>query len=180
MKIYTRTGDNGSTSLQGGRRVHKHHPRIEAYGTVDELIAWIGLLRSYPENEKRRDTLIYIQSQLMSCAAALAWDREKPSAGMVLPDAGCVSMLENEIDKMDQQLPSLSSFILPGGNIIVAQCNVARCVCRRAERNVIRLHEKEPAPEIVITFLNRLSDYLFVLGRMIGLELGNEEVKWRL
>jgi cob(I)alamin adenosyltransferase len=180
MKIYTLTGDDGSTSLAGGKRVPKHSPRVEAYGSVDELISWIGLLRDHKENLARRDLLIYIQSQLMSCAAALATDYENSTAKIILPESGCLKILENEIDRMEESLDSLRNFLLPGGDIIVSYCHIARCVCRRAERAVLRLNSTEKSPEIVTKFLNRLSDYLFVLSRKISLELGNEEIKWQI
>lgn len=178
MKIYTRTGDDGTTSLSGGRRIPKHNIRIEAYGTVDELIAWIGVLRSHPENVSRKDILIFIQGQLMASAAALAFDSENPSGRKILPSPECVSVLEKEIDKMEEGLPVLKSFILPGGILAVSNCHVARCVCRRAERAVLRLNDSETTPEIVRLFLNRLSDYLFVLGRLLSFELDNEEIGW--
>jgi cob(I)alamin adenosyltransferase len=180
MKIYTLTGDDGNTSLAGGKRVPKHSQRVEAYGSVDELITWIGLLRDHKENIKRKDLLIYIQSQLMSCAAALATDYENTTAKIIMPESGCLKVLENEIDKMEESLIPLSNFLLPGGNILVSYCHIARCVCRRAERAVLRLNVTEKTPEIVTKFLNRLSDYLFVLSRMISLELDSEEIKWQL
>ncbi len=178
MKISTLTGDDGTTSLSGGRRVPKHSIRVEAYGSVDELIAWFGLLRDHKENLKRRELLIYTQSQLMICAAALAYDRENSNSKKLLPDADCISVIEKEIDRMEDALPPLKNFILPGGNILVSYCHIARCVCRRAERAVLRLNEAEESPEIVNKFLNRLSDFLFVLSRKIGLELDIEEIKW--
>lgn len=178
MKIYTLTGDDGTTSLSGGRRVSKTDVRIEAYGTVDELIAWTGLLRSCGENESRKDILVYIQDQLMRSAAALAFDKENKKSREILPEPGCVERLEKEIDMMESHLPKLSSFILPGGNKVSSYCHIARCVCRRAERSVLRLNEKEEVPELVLKFLNRLSDYLFVLSRIVSFETDNEEVKW--
>jgi len=180
MKIYTRTGDDGTTSLSGGKRVPKHHIRIEAYGTVDELIAWIGMLRSNKENSERKEILIYIQDQLMISAAALARDSQNPATRNFDPDPESVSVLEREIDRMEELLPTLDSFILPGGSIAVSNCHIARCVCRRAERAVLRLNENEVTPEMVRKFLNRLSDYLFVLSRIIALESGNEEIKWTI
>jgi cob(I)alamin adenosyltransferase len=180
MKIYTRTGDDGTTSLSGGKRVPKQHIRIEAYGTVDELIAWIGMLRSNIENSGRKEILIYIQDQLMISAAALSIDSRNPASGNFDPDPECVPVLEREIDRMEELLPPLGSFILPGGSIAVSNCHIARCVCRRAERAVLRLNEQEDTPEMVRKFLNRLSDYLFVLSRIIGLESGNEEIKWAI
>jgi cob(I)alamin adenosyltransferase len=178
MKIYTLTGDDGTTSLSGGRRVPKHSIRVEAYGSVDELIAWIGFLRDHIENHKRRELLIFIQNQLMKCAAALAYDSKNSNSKKILPDEDSVSVLEKEIDQMEETLPSLRNFILPGGNILVSYCHIARCVCRRAERAVSRLNKTEESPEIVNKFLNRLSDFLFVLSRKIALELDIEEIKW--
>jgi cob(I)alamin adenosyltransferase len=178
MKIYTKTGDDGTTSLSGGRRVPKHHIRIEAYGSVDELIAWIGLLRGYDVNKKREKILLYIQDKLMTSAAVLAYDSQKPSAPRITVTPECIQVLEDEIDKMEEQLPPLRSFILPGGDPAASGCHIARCVCRRAEREVLRLNEAEKVPETVTKFLNRLSDYLFVLGRLVSLESDNEEIKW--
>jgi cob(I)alamin adenosyltransferase len=178
MKIYTLTGDDGTTSLSGGRRVPKHSVRVEAYGAVDELIAWFGLLRDHKGNLKRKELLIYIQGQLMICAAALAYDCENINSRKLLPDEGCISVIEKEIDMMEENLPPLGNFILPGGDILVSYCHIARCVCRRAELAVLRLNEAEESPEIVNKILNRLSDYLFVLSRKISLELDIEEIKW--
>jgi cob(I)alamin adenosyltransferase len=178
MKIYTLTGDDGTTSLSGGRRIPKHSLRVEAYGSIDELITWFGLLRDHIENLKRRELLIYIQDQLMRCAAALAYDRENIYSKKVLPDPEAISVLEKEIDSMEETLPPLSYFILPGGNVLVSYCHITRCVCRRAERAVLRFKETEESPAIVNKFLNRLSDYLYVLSRKITLELDIEEIKW--
>ena len=178
MKIYTRTGDDGTTSLSGGRRLPKHHIRIEAYGTIDELIAWIGMLRSHKENDNRKEILVYIQDQLMAAVSSLASANENPAGKQVLPETGCVTLLEEERDRMEASLRLSGSFILPGGNIVVSHCHIARCVCRRAERAVLRLNESEYSPEIIYKFLNRLSDYLFILGRLLSLELDNEEIRW--
>ena len=178
MKIYTLSGDDGTTSLAGGRRVPKFSQRVEAYGSVDELIAWIGLLRDQKENEKRKELLVYIQSQLMYSAASLANDPVNPSARIKLPESDCLKKLESEIDEMDRALVPLKNFILPGGNTVVSYCHIARCVCRRAEREVLRLNIEEKTPEIIIKFLNRLSDYLYVLARKLSSELDNEEIKW--
>jgi cob(I)alamin adenosyltransferase len=178
MKIYTLTGDDGTTSLSGGRRVPKHSPRVEAYGSVDELIAWIGLLRDHGDNSGRKEILVYIQNQLMRCAAGLAWDSSNPNSKKILPEENCLVLIEKEIDAMEAELPSLKNFILPGGSILVSYCHIARCVCRRAERTVLRLNQDEESPVIVNKFLNRLSDYLFVLARAVSKELDNEEIKW--
>jgi cob(I)alamin adenosyltransferase len=178
MKIYTRTGDDGTTSLSGGRRVPKYHVRIEAYGTVDELISWIGLLRDYKENSDRKAFLLYLQDQLMKCAASLASDPDNPDCRKLLPGEDSVQNLEEEIDKMEMSLKPLNNFILPGGNILISYCHIARCVCRRAERAVLNLNQTEKTPEIISIFLNRLADYLFVLSRKISLELDIEEISW--
>ena len=181
MKIYTRTGDDRFTSLTGGRRVPKSHPRVEAYGTIDELISWIGLLRDFRENESRRDILIYIQDQLLRCAATLA--AVGPGIRKLekyLPAEKCISVLENEIDVMEANLPHLGNFTLPGGHLVVSYCHIARCVCRRAERTVVRLNDDEKIPSIIYKFLNRLSDYLFILSRVISLEVDNKEISWPL
>jgi cob(I)alamin adenosyltransferase len=176
MKIYTLTGDDGTTSLSGGRRVPKHSVRIEAYGSVDELISWIGLLRDHKENQNRKELLIYIQNQLMKCAAALAYDAKISNSKKILPDPECISVIEKEIDTIEGTLPALKNFILPGGNILVSYCHIARCVCRRAERAISRLNKTQESPEIVNKFLNRLSDFLFVLSRKIALDLDIEEI----
>ena len=178
MKIYTLTGDDGTTSLSGGKRVQKSSSRVEAYGSVEELIAWIGLIRDHKENQKRKDLLVYIQNQLMTCTSALSFSKDYSRGTLLLPDPECISVLEKEIDTMEETLPPLKNFILPGGNILVSYCHIARCVCRRAERAVLHLKETEESPEIVNKFLNRLSDFLFVLSRKLGLELDIEEIKW--
>ena len=180
MKIYTRTGDDGTTSLPGGKRIPKHHVRVEAFGTIDELISWIGLLRDQPENSDYREFFLYLQKQLMNCAAALASENDGDLIKKLLPEPDCVQKVENEIDRMDQTLKPLRNFIIPGGNIVVSYCHIARCVCRRAERAVLRLNQDEETPEIVHKFLNRLSDYLFVLSRKIVFELDIEEIKWSI
>jgi cob(I)alamin adenosyltransferase len=176
MKIYTHTGDDGTTSLSGGRRIPKHSLRVEAYGSVDELISWIGLLRDHKENQKREEILIYIQQQLMKCAAAIAYDYKNSDIKQTLPDTDCISIIEKEIDLMQSELAPLNSFILPGGNKLVSYCHIARCVCRRAERAIFRLNKTKKSPVIVCEFINRLSDFLFVLARKISLELDIEEI----
>ncbi len=180
MKIYTRTGDDGTTSLSGGKRIAKHHVRVEAYGSVDELTAWIGLLRDHRENEPRKETLVYIQDQLMRCAAILACEHNSPTMQRYFPDEGSVEVLEKEIDKMELMLPPLKDFLIPGGHQLVSYCHLARCVCRRAERAVLRLNLTEETPLIIRKFLNRLSDYLFMLARLLSLELDIEEVIWTI
>lgn len=180
MKIYTKTGDLGTTSLVGGTRVSKAYLRIEAYGTVDELNACLGLVRDQPVNAARRDLLKEIQDRLFTIGANLA--AEPDQIKRPIPDLyeSDVARLEAEMDSMDAKLPELRHFVLPGGHASVSFCHLARTVCRRAERIVIDLasQENEFVAELVIKYLNRLSDYLFVLSRAMALELGVEEVKW--
>jgi cob(I)alamin adenosyltransferase len=179
MKIYTKTGDKGTTSLIGGTKVPKHHLRIESYGTVDELNSYIGVIRDHSISQNHKDVLKEIQDRLFTVGSSLASDPEKSK--MKIPDLHLsdVEYLENEIDKMTAVLPEMRSFILPGGNVIASFCHVARCVCRRAERNVIHLAETDYVNEIVLQYLNRLSDYLFVLSRMIIFETNSEEIPWK-
>ena len=178
FKIYTKTGDKGQTSLFGGQRLPKHHIRIESYGTVDELNSYIGLVRDHLEDGKIRDILKEVQDRLFTIGSNLASD---PSKNMSTPDviASDVKLLEKEIDRMNDQLPDLKNFILPGGHPTVSFCHVARCVCRRAERLVVALDETEKVPEILIQYLNRLSDCLFVLCRKIAHDIGVQEVAWK-
>lgn len=179
MKIYTLAGDDGSTSLSGGKRVPKHSLRVEAYGSVDELVAWFGLLWALKENSIRKNILIQIQDQLMSCASVLAAP-EKTARPEHFHAEDCLTLVEKEIDKMEEGLPQLTSFVIPLGDIATSYCHIARCVCRRAERSVLRLKETEHVPDIIHKLLNRLSDYLFVLSRSIGQSSGYEEIKWPL
>ncbi len=179
MKIYTKTGDKGQTSLIGGTKVSKGYIRIHSYGTVDELNSYIGLLRDQQVNESRKDLLKEIQDRLFTIGASLASDPNKSK--MKIPDLKeeDITLLEREIDNMNEELPDLKAFILPGGAIPVSYCHIARCVCRRAERQVIELQEKEFVAELVVMYLNRLSDYLFVLARKMGAELKVEEITWK-
>jgi len=178
MKIYTRTGDDGQTSLAGGHRVPKHYERIDAYGTLDELISWLGLLRSLPVNADRSVTLYSIQDKLMHIAAILSVGPGADISKMVPPDDNDIKLLEDEIDLMEEQLPGLSSFVLPGGNDAVSFTHISRCVCRRAERLVTSLPRKNNNDRKIASYLNRLSDYLFVLARKIAEESGIEQSKW--
>lgn len=180
MKIYTKTGDKGQTALIGGRRVSKADLRIDAYGTVDELNSWIGLVRDQSVNQNRRDLLKEIQDRLFTIGAELATDPEKaPKRPMPLIIPDDVVLLEQAMDDMDAALPELKAFVLPGGHSAVSFCHLARTVCRRAERLVITLTEQAPVDEQVLQYLNRLSDYLFVLGRKMAQELDAEEVVWK-
>lgn len=185
MKIYTKTGDKGSTSLFGGTRVAKHHIRINAYGTVDELNSWLGLLRDQELDLHSKEQLIATQDKLFTVGAILATDPEKAQLksgkkrlNIPLINIADVEHLENEIDLMNETLPQMTHFILPGGHTIVSYCHIARTICRRAERMVSLLHENEPVDLMVLTYLNRLSDYLFVLARKLSNDLKANEVKW--
>ncbi|WP_324676380.1 cob(I)yrinic acid a,c-diamide adenosyltransferase [Hymenobacter sp. GOD-10R] len=179
MKIYTKTGDQGLTSLIGGTRVPKSDLRIDCYGTVDELNSYIGLLRDQDVNAPRRGLLKEIQDRLFTIGSSLASDPEKSK--MKIPDlhAEDVTLLEREMDAMNEHLPELRMFVLPGGHPSVSFAHVARCVCRRAERLVIGLREDSFVAELVVVYLNRLSDYLFVLSRQMAHDLGAEEVTWK-
>jgi len=177
FKIYTKTGDTGETGLFGGMRLPKHHIRIESYGSVDELNSYLGLIRDLITEEEVKVLLKEIQDRLFTIGSNLASD---PSKEMAVPDVKeeDVVALENAIDRMNEALPMLKSFILPGGHPHVSHCHIARCICRKAERNVVALHHNEPVPLIILQYLNRLSDYLFVLARKVAMDLGVEEVKW--
>ncbi len=178
MKIYTRKGDNAITSLSGGKKIPKHHVRVEAYGAIDELVSWIGLLKDHKENSGRKAIMTYIQKQLLIFTALLASDNCDTSEKLIVPDPRSVQKLEKEIDKIQLTLLPLQQCIIPGGDVLVSYCHIARCVCRRTERRVSELNESEKTPAIIGKFLNRLSDYLFVLSRKIALELDIEEVIW--
>lgn len=179
MKIYTKAGDKGFTSLIGGKKVSKGHLRIEAYGSIDELNSYIGLLASYTINGPYADFLTKQQHKLFNIGSILALE-EDMDIKISLPEIQeqDVLLIENEIDKLTELLPPLSNFILPGGHREVAFCHIARCVCRRAEREVVRLNENYNIDEIIIQYLNRLSDYLFILGRIMTKNLGSEEIIW--
>jgi len=178
-KIYTKTGDKGETSLIGGKRVPKYHERIEAYGTVDELNSYIGLIRDLETSESIRAILLEIQDRLFTLESLLAEDSE--TSERLLPQIfeKDILLLEKEIDCMNEELPVLHSFILPGGHPLVSHCHIARCICRRAERISIRLSETYTISPLIIKYLNRLSDYLFVLARKIGSNLGAKEEVWK-
>jgi cob(I)alamin adenosyltransferase len=178
MKIYTKTGDKGQTSLIGGTRVPKHHLRIESYGTVDELNSYIGLIRDQQVSEHQQDLLKEVQDRLFTIGSALASDPEKSK--MKIPDLHQedIELLEKEIDTMTADLPELRHFILPGGSNAVSFCHLARCVCRRAERICVHLSEDSFVDEKVMVYLNRLSDYLFVLSRKLCFDNQIEENKW--
>jgi cob(I)alamin adenosyltransferase len=178
MKIYTKTGDTGQTSLIGGTRVPKYHVRIEAYGTVDELNSYIGLICCQDINSHHQKVLKEIQDRLFTIGSSLASDPEKSK--MKIPDLleSDIILLENEMDAMNEVLPELRHFILPGGNTIVSYCHLARCVCRRAERLTVELAADSFVDSNITIYLNRLSDYLFVLGRQLNADAKTEENIW--
>jgi len=178
MKIYTRKGDAGTTSLIGGTQVAKFHYRIDAYGSADELNAQVGLLRDSLADNPVREFLYGIQNNLFMIGSILASDGKNQ---MKLPEIeeSHIQTLENEIDRLEQTLPLLKNFILPGGHPLVAHCHICRTVCRRAERKTVQLNENERVNPDIITYLNRLSDYFFVLARKTAQDLGVEEVTWK-
>lgn len=185
MKIYTKTGDKGTTALFGGTRVSKHHIRINSYGTVDELNSWLGYLRDQQLEEHDKDILLAIQNHLFTLGAMLATDPAKAKLksgkerlNIPLIDKEDVALLEREMDQMNKELPPMTHFILPGGHPTVSTCHIARTVCRRAERMTSLLHENEAVEEVILAYINRLSDYLFVLARKLSAQLKAEEVKW--
>lgn len=179
MKIYTKTGDKGNTSLIGGTRVPKHHIRIETYGTVDELNSYIGMIRDVCTDESVNSSLSEVQDRLFTIGSLLAADPDKSK--MTLPglNESDVQLLEKEIDKMNENLPELKAFILPGGDAVASWCHLARCVCRRCERLVSQLTTDNTVPEFILIYLNRLSDYLFVLARKILSDHGKAEIVWK-
>lgn len=185
MKIYTKTGDKGTTALFGGTRVPKHHIRIDAYGTVDELNSHIGLIRDQEMDPRSKEILVHVQDKLFTVGAVLATDPEKAilksgKERLNIPkvDEDDITLLEKEMDAMNDHLPQMTHFVLPGGHTTVSYCHIARCVCRRAERLASALYEMEPFDERTLKYLNRLSDYLFVLARKLSHDLNAEEVKW--
>lgn len=179
MKIYTKKGDSGQTSLIGGTRVAKHDLRIESYGTVDELNSYMGLIRDYNTDPEVKAVILEIQDRLFTIGSHLAADPEKSK--MKLPELfkSDVTYLEEQIDKMDLELEPMRSFVLPGGDPIISSTHIARCVCRRAERITVHLAETEKVDELIIQYLNRLSDYLFTLSRKLSKDLRAEEIPWK-
>jgi cob(I)alamin adenosyltransferase len=186
MKIYTKTGDKGQTSLIGGTRVPKHHIRIEAYGTIDELNSYLGIIRDSMVTdfvdvhglETTKQFIIDIQEKLFTIGSHLASDPEK--SRMKLPEItdAHITLLETAMDEMEKELPPLKNFVLPGGHVLVSHCHVARCVCRRAERCIVHLAETTEVEEVIIRYVNRLSDYLFMLSRFIARKFNAEEIPW--
>lgn len=185
MKIYTKTGDKGTTALFGGTRVPKHHIRIESYGTVDELNSHLGLIRDQEIAPHYKKMLMRIQDKLFTLGAILATDPDKAilksgKERLNIPKLknADIELLETEMDAMNEVLPPMTHFVLPGGHSTVSYCHIARCVCRRAERLATMLNEEEPLDASVLIYLNRLSDYLFVLARKLSNDLQAEEIKW--
>ena len=185
MKIYTKTGDKGTTGLVGGSRLPKHDLRIECYGTVDELNSYLGLIRDQKLPTDNIAILIEIQEQLFRVGAILATDPEKlkdesqrKKLGISFVKAEAITVLENHIDAMNLELPPMTHFILPGGHQTVSFCHIARCICRRAERAISKLNTEQPTQSEVLIYLNRLSDFIFVLARKLSKELEAEEIKW--
>lgn len=181
FKIYTKTGDKGSTSLIGGTKVSKAHIRIESYGTVDELNSFIGFCVDQLESFAIKNVLREVQDRLFTIGSSLACDPAKETK-MRIPDLHeeDISLLENEMDQMDKELPSMKSFILPGGHVAASSLHIARCVCRRAERCCVHMQETgDLVPELIIKYLNRLSDYLFVLSRYAAHKLNVAEIPWK-
>lgn len=178
MKIYTKKGDDGTTGLLGGTRVPKHHLRIEAYGTVDELNSYLGILRDI--QPLHQAILIEIQDRLFTIGSHLALDPSHVGK-MKLPEItqDDITLLEKEMDAMDEVLPAMKNFILPGGHIAVSHCHVARTICRRAERCIAALNEHQPVESLIMQYLNRLSDYLFVLSRKLTMECNASEIPWQ-
>jgi cob(I)alamin adenosyltransferase len=179
LKIYTKKGDKGTTALFGGKRLPKSHLKIDAYGTVDELNAHIGLLRDTINNNDVFSLLLEIQDRLFTIGAHLATDAEKKDK-LSLPNLHIedIELLEKAIDNMNENIPPMRAFVLPGGHPTVSYCHIARCVCRRAERKVVALSLEENVDELILSYLNRLSDYLFVLSRKLSIDLKANEIEW--
>ena len=181
-KLYTKTGDDGTTGLFSGKRVSKHHVRIKAYGTVDELNAWVGLIGNDKIADETNSFLIKIQYELMIIASQLADDTSTKTpklSGKIVPIAfENVTEIESEIDKINNELPELKNFIIPGGHVLISYTHLARCTCRRAERFITELKGEEEVSSVIIAYINRLSDYLFILARKLSKDFDVEEIKW--
>ena len=180
MKIYTKTGDKGKTSLLSGKRVSKYHPRIESYGTVDELNSFIGLLRTFELDVQNNQLLEIAQNQLFTIGSLLAMDENRPEFALPKIDLKDIEMFEIEMDRIDSILPKLKSFIIPGGSQAIAVCHVCRSVCRRAERLITELADNEQIDDLIIIYMNRLSDYFFMLARKIGFDNKIEMPVWKV
>lgn len=179
MKIYTKKGDQGSTSLIGGKRVPKNHIKIEAYGTIDELNSWLGVLKDMTAQNFYKNFIEDIQNQLFNIGSLLAEDKEKSNMKLPTIDEKVITAMENNIDHLDAMLPPLKNFVLPGGHLANSFAHVARCVCRRAERNVVELSQYEEVNPLILQFLNRLSDWLFIFARFMSFVNHSSETLWR-
>ena len=178
MKVYTKTGDKGETGLFGGKRLSKDDLRIETYGTIDELNSWIGLLRDQKIPKAQIDKLIDVQNELFVIGSHLAADSSKKNLKLPLLDSDATLKLEQWIDELDLSLEPMKFFVLPGGHESVSYCHIARSCCRRAERRVVSLSQKENVHEFIIPYLNRLSDLLFTLSRSMTVHFGASEIPW--
>ena len=185
MKIYTKTGDKGTTGLVGGKRIPKHDLRIDSYGTIDELNSYLGLIRDQEISTDHKTTLLDIQNQLFVIGSLLATDpkllkeeSKRKRLGITFLNQEAITCLETEIDVMNNELPAMTHFILPGGHQTVSFCHIARCICRRAERSISKLHIEHPTQPEILIYLNRLSDFIFVLARKLSKELDADEIKW--
>jgi len=178
MKIYTKTGDKGTTSLLGGTRVSKADLRIDSYGEVDELNAYLGVVRDSITDERGRAVLLQIQHVLFVIGSQLACEKEALKTKLPALEEKEILLLEESIDQMNESLPTMTHFILPGGHLAISYCHVARTVCRRSERNIVALSETTEINPLIVTYINRLADYLFVLSRYISYQLNIDEIKW--
>ncbi len=179
MKIYTKTGDSGTTSLIGGSRVQKNDNKIEAYGTLDELNSFIGSIRDNAIDNETKETIITIQNKIMNCSSLLAVDDKFDISKLPQITEKDISFLEQQIDKINNNLPDITSFILPGGHPVISACHISRTICRRAERNVISINNNNKENKLVIKYLNRLSDYLFTLARKLSKDFNVNEIEWK-
>jgi cob(I)alamin adenosyltransferase len=179
MKIYTKTGDKGTTALIGGKRVLKNHIRIEAYGTADELISYLALIRDYDVKQEHKDFILNIQEDLMVISSILAADCDDCLSKLPRLSPDSIVKLETEIDRLDSTLEPLKTFIIPGGHIAVSTCHVARTICRRLERVVITLNDNSPISDVIIKYINRLSDYLFTLARSVAADKKIKDIIWK-
>ena len=178
MKIYTKTGDKGQTGLIGGNRVSKNDLRINAYGTVDELNAHVGLLRDLVEDEQVKLNLLEIQDRLFTAGSLLAVGEKGTKMKLPKLYKENINILESWIDSMDKSLPQMKTFVLPGGHVTVSTCHITRTVCRRAERLIVELSDEVEVSELVVAYFNRLSDYFFTLSRKLTMDLNAEETPW--
>ena len=179
MKVYTKKGDKGKTQLLGGSMVDKDHAKLECYGTIDELNSFIGNVYDQELNSFHKEILLKIQNQLFNLGSIISFDGEKNKIKLPNIKIENIKMLEKAIDKMEENLPKLKSFILPSGHPTASKCHIARTVCRRAERNLVTLSKTTKIDMLHLQYLNRLSDYLFILSRAILKDNGDTEIEWQ-